>query len=61
MKNPTMIYKPGVKYTSDGVSYDTDVVEGDEVDAKLRDGWFKHFTEFNKAPKKRARTKKSAE
>jgi hypothetical protein len=47
MKSPTMLYKPGNQYHSDGVDYTTKVVEASDVEQMLEDGWFKHFSEFN--------------
>ena len=52
MKTPTMVYKPGSKYTSDGVSYDVQVVDECDVEGCLKDGWFKHFNDFDKPVKK---------
>jgi hypothetical protein len=47
MKSPTMLYKPGTQYHSDGVDYTTKTVDASDVDQMLEDGWFKHFSEFN--------------
>ncbi len=64
MKSPTMLYKPGVKYTSnDGVKYDTLVVDGSEVEETIKGGkWFKHYRDFPDVspPKKKAAVKKVA-
>jgi hypothetical protein len=46
MKSPTMLYKPGTQYHSDGVDYTTKTVDASDVDQMLEDGWFKHFSEF---------------
>ena len=52
MKTPTMIYQPGDKYISDGVSYTCKVVDADEVESELKNGWFKHFNDFDQKSEK---------
>jgi methyl coenzyme M reductase beta subunit len=46
MKSPTMLYKPGNQYHSDGIDYTVKTVDASEVEQALEDGWFTHFSEF---------------
>lgn len=45
MKNPTMLYKSPGAHSTDGVSYDYTIVDADEVEAKLAEGWSGHYLE----------------
>lgn len=45
MKNATMLYKLGNQMQWEGVGYDTVVVDEDDIEEKLNDGWFRTASE----------------
>ena len=47
MKNATMLYKLGNQMQWEGVGYDTIVVDEDDIDEKLKEGWFRTAKECN--------------
>lgn len=49
MREPTMLYRKGTKERLHGVRVDTIIVDADDVDAHLDDGWFRTPTEVKEA------------
>ena len=49
MKNATMLYKIGTQMEWEGVSYDTVIVDEDDIDEKLKDGWYRNPLEAKSA------------
>ena len=45
MKNATMLYKLGTQMKWEGVEYDTIIVDEDDIEEKLNDGWFRTASE----------------
>lgn len=42
MKNATMLYKIGTRLQWEGASYDTIIVDEDDIPEKLKEGWYRH-------------------
>lgn len=42
MKNATMLYKIGTQMEWEGAKYDTIVIDEDDIEAKLSEGWYRH-------------------
>lgn len=51
MKNPTMLYKLGGEHEIHGGKFDYVIVPESEVEAKLKQGWFKTTCEAKAAGK----------
>lgn len=49
MKNPTMLYRHPGKHKIHGDSFDYVIVEGDDVEGALKDGWHKTTVEAKDA------------
>jgi hypothetical protein len=47
MKNATMLYKLGTEMKWEGVDYDTVIVGEDDIEEKLKEGWFRTAGEAN--------------
>lgn len=45
MKNAAMLYKLGTQMKWEGVEYDTIIVDEDDIEEKLNDGWFRTASE----------------
>jgi hypothetical protein len=43
MKNPTMVYRCPGQHVTDGIAYDYTIVDEDEVEAKLAEGWHRDW------------------
>lgn len=51
MKNATMLYRCPGPHSTDGIAYDYTVVDGDEVEAKLAEGWHRNWHDADAALK----------